>query len=116
MVRLFLDGKQWCARLDNDSEQGVIAYSGNVDDIAGFSNTASDALRDLADRIDRDIVVLEPYDERPPKPFLDSSQPPVVITCPKCHTPFTSPLEMPEACICPKCGEGIVLEKHHRVQ
>ena len=46
LVRLFVDGEQWCAQLGE--EQVVNAFGGDLEQsVAGFSNTASGALRDL---------------------------------------------------------------------
>ena len=42
MVSVFLDGNQWCALVGENLQEGV----------AGFGDTPSDALRDLADQIE----------------------------------------------------------------
>lgn len=42
MINVFIDGNKWCALLGEDLQEGL----------AGFGDTPSEALRDLADQVE----------------------------------------------------------------
>jgi hypothetical protein len=96
MIQLTRNGDRICARLGFH----------NIDYPMGYGSTLAEALRDLANMLDK--LELKVWVPKPAKPYREDGV--LKVACPECGAIKESDFEQVIAFVCDSCGLGIDVE------